>query len=312
MWQCRFCSPLVLLLLVCDSIASGQAPATASELLASFTINRAVNEVNLTFSVRDSRGHLRTDLTQADFELLDDHRPPERVRYFQRQTELPLRVALLIDSSTSINERIDFEKKAASVFLRRILRKGIDEALVISFDDQVRLLHDFTTDPEALQSGIRPIHPQGDTALYDAITFACEKLAHVPDRKIFRRVIILISDGEDTHSRKLLSDAQQSAIANDAVIFSLNTNDVAWGYTKGEAVLDLLSRASGGNILPAREQTELRRAFSEVEKTLRTQYAVGYTPADFRPDGSFRSVQILSRKPHFSVQCRRGYYAAKK
>jgi hypothetical protein len=125
-------------------------------------------------------------------------------------------------------------------------------------------------------------------------------------------VIILISDGEDTHSRKLLNDSQQSAIANDAVIFSLNTGDVAWGYTKGEAVLDLLSRASGGTILPAHEQTELQRVFSEVEKTLRTQYAVGYTPPDFRPNGSFHSVQIIPRKPHFSMQCPPGYYTAKK
>ena len=257
MWQCTHCSLLILLLLVCDSTARGQAPSTTSDLLASFTINRAVNEVNLTFSVRDSRGRLRSDLTQADFELLDDQRPPERVRYFQRQTGLPLRVALLIDSSISIKERIDFEKKAASVFLRKILRKGVDEALVITFDDQVRLLHDFTTDAEALQSAIGHIHPQGDTALYDAITSACEKLSHVPDTKVFRRVIILISDGEDTHSQKLLSDAQQCTIASDAVIFSLNTNDVAWGYTRGEAVLDLLSRATGGNILRAREQTEL-------------------------------------------------------
>jgi Ca-activated chloride channel homolog len=312
MWQCRSCSLVVLLLLVCDPIARGQSPATNSDMLASFTINRAVNEVNLVFSVRDSRGHLRGDLSQSDFELRDNNRSPEGIRYFQRQSELPLRVALLIDSSTSIKERIDFEKKAASVFLKRILRKGVDEALVIGFDDQVRLLHDFSTDVEALQSSIRRIQPHGDTALYDAITFACEKLVHVADTRVFRRVVILISDGEDTHSRKLLSDAQQSAIADDAVIFALNTNDQAWGYTKGEAVLDLLSTTSGGNILPAREQTELRRAFSEVEKTLRTQYAVGYTPADFRPDGSFRSVQILPRKSHLSVHCRRGYYAAKK
>jgi Ca-activated chloride channel homolog len=312
MWQCRPSTLLTFLLLLFNSISRAQSPATTSDMLASFTINRAVNEVNLVFSVRDSHGHLRTDLTQSDFELRDNNRPPEGVRYFQRQTELPMRVALLIDSSSSIKERIDFEKKAASVFLQRILRKGIDEALVIAFDDQVRLLHDFSTDAGALQSSIGGLQPHGDTALYDAVTFACDKLAHIADTRVFRRVIILISDGEDTRSRKLLSDAQQGTIAVDAVVFSLNTNDPAWGYTKGEAVLDLLSNASGGSILPARDVSDLRRAFSEVEKTLRTQYAVGYTPADFRPDGRFHSVQILPRKLHLSVHCRRGYYAAKR
>jgi Ca-activated chloride channel homolog len=288
-----------------------QSPAS-SDMLAAFTISKNVNEVNLVFSVRDSRGHLRSDLTESDFQLLDNQHPPQQIRYFQRQTELPLRVALLIDNSGSITSRIGFEKKAVSVFLKKILRPGVDQALVAAFDDQVRLLQDFTNDKDALEKALRHLQPHGNTALYDAVAFASKKLGHTSDTRVSRRVIILISDGADTASRAMLNDAQRAALSSDAVIFSLSTNDRNWGYPKGEAVLELLSRGTGGNILPAREEGALRRAFAEVEKTLRTQYAVGYTPANFQTDGSFHSVQILPRKSRLAVHCRRGYFAAGK
>ena len=281
-------------------------------MLASFTMNRSVNEVNLVFSVSDSHGRLRTDLTQSDFDLLDNQHPPAGIRYFQRHTELPLRVALLVDTSASITERIGFEKKAASVFLRKILRRGMDEALVVAFDDQVRMIHDFTSDGVALEAAIRRMRPRGNTALYDAIALASEKLSRLTDVRVSRRVIIVISDGLDTGSRKIFTEAQRAALMTDAVIFCLSTNDLKWGYSKGEAVLDLLSRATGGKVLRAREDYELRKAFSQVEKTLRMQYAIGYTPANFQLDGSFHSVQVVPRKPRLSVQCRRGYYATQK
>src|SRR4029078_391215 len=287
------------------------APSPPPDMLAAFTISKNVNEVNLVFSVRDSHGRLRTDLTQSDFQLLDNHHPPQDIRYFERQTELPLRVALLIDNSSSITGRISFEKKAASVFLKKILRPNVDQAMVVAFDDQVGLLQDFTSDVNALHAAIDRMRPKGDTALYDAIAFASRKLNHISDTRVSRRVIIVISDGEDTHSRETLNDAQRAALASDAVIFSLSTNDLSLGYPKGEAVLELLSRGTGGNILKAKAAAELKSAFTEVEKTLRTQYAIGYVPANFPPDGSFHSVEILAAKSHLAVHCRRGYFAAK-
>jgi VWFA-related protein len=304
----RLVSRTLLFFTLSAAFSSAQSPQP--DMLAAFTVSKNVNEVNLVFSVLDSRGHLRSDLSEADFQLLDNHHPPEQIRYFQRQTELPLRVALLIDNSASITTRVKFEKKAVSVFLKKILRP-MDQALIASFDDQVHLLHDFTNDANALEVALRRMQPQGSTSLYDAVVFAGNKLARTSDAKVSRRVIILISDGDDNHSRKLLNDAQQAALASDAVIFSLNTNDPTWGYTKGEAALELLSRASGGSILPAKAESELKRAFADVEKTLRTQYAIGYTPANFQADGSFHSVQVLTRQSHLTVQCRRGYFAAK-
>lgn len=310
MWRHSLCPASFLFVIANALLCLGQAPPSP-DMLAAFTINKNVNEVNLVFSVRDSRGHLRSDLTLSDFQLLDNHHAPQDVRYFQRQTELPLRVALLVDNSSSIASRIDFEKKAATLFLKKILRRGVDEALVVAFDDEVRLLQDFTSDVDVLDAAIHRMKPKGDTALYDAVAFASRKLSRISDLRVSRRVIILISDGDDTHSRATLNDAQQAALASDAVIFGLSTNDLAWGYPKGEAVLELLSRGTGGNILPAHQEGALKQAFSEVEKTLRTQYAVGYIPANFQTDGSFHSVEILARKSHLAVHCRRGYFAAK-
>jgi VWFA-related protein len=129
---------------------------------------------------------------------------------------------------------------------------------------------------------------------------------------VTRRIIVLITDGEDNKSKALLSDAEHAAIGADTVIFALSTNDVRNEYPKGEAILKLLTQATGGTILRAREEYEFNRAFLDIEKNLRSQYAMGYTPAGFQADGSFHAVQIVPRKPGLTVRCRRGYYAVRR
>ncbi len=275
------------------------------------TISKRVDEVNLVFTVTDGKSHFVSNLEKSDFRLLDNHAPPEQIVYFQRQTELPLRVGLLIDISDSITSRFRFEQDAASTFLKKVLRPGVDQAFVVAFNQRVQLVQDMTSDTNALMRAVNSLKPGGDTALYDAITYACEKL-NSGEPRVSRRALIVISDGVNTRSRAIMYDAKQAAARAEVVIFALSTNDIRHnGYNKGEAALDLLTHPTGGMILPAREKAELKSAFTHVETALRSQYALGYKPANLQADGSFRMIEILPQKPSLKAQCRRGYYAPK-
>jgi VWFA-related protein len=287
------------------------SPVVTSLDEPNFSITKQVDEVNLVFTVTDSRRRLLRNLSSADFQLLDNHRPPDKIRYFQQQSSLPLQIALLIDASSSITGRFGFEKKAASIFLKEIVRPGVDQAFLVAFNSEIHLLRDFTDDVAALQESLSILKPGGNTALYDAIVFAADKLRSHPDASVTRRVIVLISDGEDTKHHAILYDAEQAAMQADSILFVLSTNTIRHNseHPHGEAVLDILSRATGGNILPARENSEINSAFRSIEKSLRSQYVLGYTPAEFKADGSFHTIEIVPRKSRLKVQCRRGYYA---
>jgi Ca-activated chloride channel homolog len=279
---------------------------------AQFTISSRVDEVNLVFTVTDSKGHFLNKLESKDFQFLDNHLPPAQIKYFQQQTDLPLRVGLLIDASSSIKSRFAFEQKAASTFLKNILRPGTDQAFVIGFDSTVHLEQDFTSNLGALQSAVHKLRPGGETVLYDALMFATNRLHSADESSVTRRIIILITDGADTKSCAIMYDVQQAAIRTGAVIYALSTNALQRGeYPPGEAVLELLTKASGGRILPARESSQLTRAFADVEKALRSQYALGYKPDGLQLDGGFRPVEIVPAKRDLKVQCRRGYYSAR-
>jgi VWFA-related protein len=146
--------------------------------------------------------------------------------------------------------------------------------------------------------------------LYDAIVFACDKLRARSEEQVTRKVVIIISDGDDTASHNLMYDAQTAALRSEVAMFALSTNDLVYDhYPRGEAVLNLLTRPTGGRILPAREDSQLKSAFRSVETTLRNQYALAYAPPDFKPDGSFRPIELIPRKPKLKVSCRKGYYA---
>jgi VWFA-related protein len=272
------------------------------------TISKRVDEVNLAFTVTDKKGRLINNLNPDDFTILDNHLAPQGVNFFQQQTDLPLRVAVLVDASDSILYRFDYEKVAAVMFLKRILRPGKDQAFVASFNDRVRLAQDDTDDSKQLSTAVKRMHAGGNTALYDAIVFGSNKLRNSPPQT--RLAIILISDGEDTSSKSHLFDAQQAAIQAEVTLFALSTNEFPGATNSaGEAVLNRLSETTGGVILPARDEYHLGRAFHKVEQILRSQYAVAYRPAQFAPDGSFRLVELFPLRKGLKVQCRRGYYA---
>jgi VWFA-related protein len=274
------------------------------------TLSKRVDEVNLAFTVTDKKGRFIRDLGGDDFQVFDNHLAPEKLRFFEQQTNLPLRVALLIDASSSVKYRFQFEQAAAVVFLKKILRSGLDQAFVATFNDRVTLLTDFTDDAKGLARQVKEAKAGGNTVLYDAIVYACDKLRAYSEEQVTRKVVIVISDGEDTASHNLMYDAQMAAVRSEVAMFALSTNDLIYDrYPRGEAVLNLLTRPTGGRILPAREDSQLRGAFRNIETTLRNQYALAYAPPEFKPDGSFRPIELIPRKPKLKVSCRKGYYA---
>jgi VWFA-related protein len=282
---------------------------TAPSLPASETIRTRVDEVNVVFTVSDASGKFISHISLDDLNVLDNRRAPERISYFQQQSDLPLRVGVLVDLSDSIASRFEYEKKAAITFLQKVLRPQVDQAFLVGFASHVTLYHDFTSDIGALSDAVQEMRAGGDTQLYDAIRFATAKLGNASGPALMRRAIILITDGEDTRSKTMMYDAIQSALHAETAIFALSSNDLAnREYPPGEAALELITRPTGGGVLPAHSKSEIARAFDKVKEALRSQYAIGYKPADFKPDGTFRTIQIVPRHNKLRVQCRRGYF----
>jgi Ca-activated chloride channel family protein len=274
------------------------------------TIRKRVDEVNVVFTVTNPGGHFVSNLSLHDLEVLDNRRPPEKISYFHQQADLPLRVALLVDLSDSIVSRFGYEKRAAAAFLKKVLRPQLDQAFLVGFGSDIRLFQDFTGDIDMLSGALRKMKTGGNTKLYDAIQFAAEKLLRGADATVSRNAIILISDGVDTYSHALLYDAGQSALRAQVMMYALSTNDVRTeGYTRGEAVLELLTTPTGGKVLPANTEGQMARAFDSIKEALRRQYVVAYKPADFQPDGTFRTIKIVPRNRSLLVNCRRGYFA---
>lgn len=316
----------VFALLVCPFVVAittlAQAPPPTTENLlpnantetvpalpASETIRARVDEVNVVFTVSDASGRFISHISLDDLHVLDNRRAPERISYFQQQSDLPLRVGVLVDLSDSITNRFAYEKQAAIAFLQKVLRPQVDQAFLVGFASRVTLYHDFTSDIGALSNAVREMHAGGDTKLYDAIRFASAKLGSASGPALMRRAIILITDGEDTRSKTMMYDAIQAALHAETAIYALSSNDLAnRDYPIGEAALQLVTRPTGGGVLPAHNKSEIARAFDKVKDALRKQYAIGYKPADFKPDGTFRTIQIVPRHNKLRVQCRRGYF----
>jgi Ca-activated chloride channel homolog len=287
-------------------------PESAAENL-DFTISKYVHEVNLFLSVTDSKGRFVDNLTADDFRLLDNHKSPEKWTYFQARTNLPLHVILAIDVSSSIHDRLRFEQQAASIFLKNILRSATDEAALVTFGSTVQeKTAGMTSDVSALDAAIRAVQAGGETAMYDAIVTSSGKLHENRKKSVVRPVIILITDGVDTASKVSLKAAEEAAIRSEAAIFALDANSIYETNPKGRLVLEKLTRETGGFVLPARENSDLKSAFRTIEKILRSQYALGYPPPDLEADGGFRSIEVTSIKRGLRVHARNGYYAPRR
>jgi len=288
--------------------APGQA-GTADQPDTGSIIKLGVNEVSLIFTVTDKHGHYIPNLQQSDFALLDDQKAPAKISRFQQQINLPLRVGIVIDASTSIRSRFQFEQQSATEFLLQVIKARSDRAFVMGFDVTPTIEQDWTNNLDGLEAGINRMRPGGGTALFDAVYTACrDKLQTERGPEPVRKAMVLISDGDDNQSRALLDDAIKMCERADTIVYAISTN---WTPSRGrgDQVLTKLAEATGGQALFPPSVEEMSNSFRAIEEELRSQYALNYTPADFKLNGAFRPIYLYCNDRRYQVRAKKGYFA---
>src|ERR1700686_920056 len=289
-----------------------------------------VNLVDVLFTVLDRRNKLVPSLEKPDFKVLDDN-VSQDIRYFSRQSDLPLRIGMLLDTSNSIRDRIKFEQDAANNFLFSVLRHGKDEAFLMTFDDEPQVLQGFTSDNGFLRDQLLKTRSGGATAIYDAIYAACEKeLSHPPrpagdQPDVVRRVMILISDGDDNLSNHTRSEAIEMAQRTSVVIYTISTS-TQWiqlsqtdpdkaanrktHLTEGDKVLQDLAEETGGRAFYPYHVDDLDQSFQDIGDELRNQYSIAYIPTNYVLAGKYHKIRIeVPDHKGYQVRARRGYFA---
>jgi VWFA-related protein len=259
--------------------------------------------------VTDKHGHYIANLGQNDFALLDDQKAPERVNSFHQQINLPLRVGIVIDASSSIRSRFQFEQQSATAFLLDVLKAKSDRAFVMGFDETPTVTANWTNDQDALETGINKLQPGGGTALFDAVYVACrDKLLTERGPEPVRKAIILISDGDDNQSRVYLTEAIKECERAETIIYAISTN---WTPSRGpgDKVLQQLAEETGGEVFSPPSVEEMSTSFKDIEEELRSQYALIYTPADFTTNGAYRTIYLYSYDRRYTVRAKKGYFA---
>jgi len=341
--QCRSLSLVVVLLAVPLIFAQsgpqptpGQQPASGAQQSddsqkPTETLKVNVNVVQLFFNVKDKHGALIPNLTKTDFDVAEDGKP-QTIKYFTAESNLPLTIGMMIDSSGSQRNVIDMEKEVGGAFLRQILTDK-DEAFVISFDITVDLLQDFTRDIHRLQNALNkakinvdytsggvpgigggPVPQHGNspgTLLYDAVYLSAHDML---TKEVGRKAMILLTDGQDEGSRLKIQDAIEAAQKADAIVYVLLCADRGFyggfGYS-GESEMRKLTEQTGGRVINVGNKFDkLREAFDQISAELRSQYNIGYTPTNLKRDGTYRKIEIKN-KQNYKIQARAGYYAGR-
>ncbi len=305
----------------------GEKPATPQ---SQQRIVQVVNLVDVLFTVLNRRNKLVPDLQKEDFQIFDEKFPQE-IRYFSKQTDLPLRIGMLVDTSNSIRDRIKFEQDASINFLFSVLRRGRDEAFVMTFDDEPQVVQAFTSDAGLLRDQIMQTRAGGGTAIYDAIYDACQnQLSHPPrppgdQPDVVRRVMILISDGDDNLSTRTRSEAIEMAQRTSVVIYTISTS-TQWiqlsqtdpdklanrktHLTEGDKILQELADDTGGRAFFPYHVDDLDQSFQDIGDELRNQYSIAYIPTNYILDGRYHRIRIeVPDHKGYQVRARRGYFA---
>ncbi|MGA3162506.1 MAG: VWA domain-containing protein [Terracidiphilus sp.] len=290
---------------------AAQPAGQAGQEAAPTIIRMNVNEVNLIFTVTDKNGHYIADLQQHDFALYDDRKAPAAVKSFHQQINLPLRVGIVIDSSTSIRQRFQFEQQSAIEFLLEILKARSDRAFVMDFAETPRIDQDWTNNIDALETGVNRMRPAGGTALYDAVYTACrDKLLTERGPEPFRKAMVLISDGNDNVSHVYQEETIKECQRAETIIYAISTN---WTPSrgKGDEALTKMAEETGGQVFFPPSVEEMSTSFHSIEEELRSQYAIIYTPADFKYDGGYRKIVLRCVDGRFTARAKKGYFAPK-
>src|SRR5712675_1832502 len=305
-----------------------QAPAPQPQDQGKIT--QVVNLVDVLFTVLNRRNKLVPDLAENDFKIWDD-KSPQAIRYFSRQTDLPLRIGLLMDTSNSIRDRLKFEQDALVSFLFSVLRHNKDQAFVMTFDDEPAVLQAFTDDAGRLRDEIVKTRAGGGTAVYDAIYSACQKeLSHPPrppgdQPDVVRRVMILISDGDDNLSNHTRAEAIEMAQRYSVVIYTISTS-TQWiqlsqtnpdksanrktHLTEGDKILQDVAEETGGRAFFPYHVDDLDQSFQDIGDELRNQYSIAYIPNNYQLDGKYHRIRIeVPDHKGYQVRARRGYFA---
>jgi len=303
------------------SSQEGQAPQPPAPTVPPLVSTTGL--VHLVVTVMDHHHDFITDLDKGDFAVLEDGRP-QQIRFFGSETDLPLRIGVLLDTSNSIRPRLQFEKDAATDFLSKVIRREKDEAFLMTFDNEPQIIQDYTEDFSLLQSAIEEQRAGGGTALNDAIVMASEKLGHAPiprsGESEVRRVIIIISDGNDNLSDHALSDATDAAIRSEAAIFTVSTNTdwlsvdepsrpKKYNLDPGDKILQNFADQTGGQAFFPYRIDDLSQSFLDIGAELRSQYYIAYSPSGPPPRGEYRKIEVETDRKGLIVRTRKGYYA---
>jgi Ca-activated chloride channel homolog len=292
------------------SYCAAQAPQNPAPPPEGGVIRSEVTRVNMLFSVTDKKGRFITDLTQDDFQVFENKKP-QKILEFTSESDLPLRLGILIDTSNSIRDRFHFQQEAATNFINGVIRKN-DKAIVVSFDTAAELVADLTGDTHVLENAVRSLRPGGGTALYDAIYFSCkEKLMRDQPMYKYRRAIVILSDGEDNESRYSREQALEMAQRADTVLFTISTN-ITHIETDGDKVMRYFAEQTGGASFFPFRASDLNQSFENIANELRHQYNLFYRPEPLKNDGLYHKVKIdVKKRRDLVVRARKGYYASR-
>jgi len=268
-----------------------------------------VTRVNLLFTVTDKKGRFVTNLARNDFEVSENRRS-QNILEFTAETDLPLRIAILLDTSNSIRERFRFIQEAAIEFINSVVRPRQDKTLLVRFDTSAELVADLSEDTEKMAGQIRDLRPGGGTSLYDAVFFACrDKLGREQPRHKFRRAMIVLSDGEDNQSRVTRDQSLEMAQKADVVIYTVSTN-ITRIETDGDKVLKYLAAETGGLSFFPFKVEDLGQSFENIANELRHQYNIFYRPEPLKTDGQYQLVDVrVKGRRDLVVRARKGYFA---
>jgi Ca-activated chloride channel homolog len=313
-WISTFATALVTLVVLAFMLMFGSLKAFCQKPTSSkddqTTLRVRVDLVNVLFTVTDGSGRMITNLNKEDFVIEEDGKKQE-IAYFSKEVSLPLTMAILIDTSPSVEPILGLEKQTATEFLQSVLRKE-DLALIMNFDRSVSLIQDFTSDIRRLNKAIQSVAIGSGTSVHDAVFLACdEKLKQETGRK----AIILISDGGDTTSKLKIKEAIESAQKADVIIFAISNRVGGFlygGYGADDGTLKKYAETTGGRAFFPSKPQDFKKAFDAIQEELRSQYSLAYNSSNAAKDGSFRTLKIvLPNQKNLKIRAKKGYYSAK-
>lgn len=308
----------------CADCAAADASTTTAAVTASVSrsqpahragvFRKSVDEVALFFTATD-HGKPVTDLTGADIGIRDDRKPPAAILAFRNQSQLPLRLGLVIDTSDSIANRFAFEQHSATNFLEKTVTDPNDLAFVVGVNNSVLMIQDFTGDQKQMSRAIDQLAPSGGTALWDAVAFAVDKLANRAEEQPVAKILVVISDGEDNSSHMTLKQAMERAQHGEVAIYTVSTREYEQENASallGDHALKTLAELTGGAALTPGSVRRLNSSLNELQQVIRGRYLVSYKPALFQRDGRYRAIDLTAQKDghKLRVYVRKGYYAS--